>query len=163
MSALRMLVRIGDLRVATDDATLVTVGIGSCIAVAVLDPVGRVGGLGHALLPEPFRNGKPAPPGRFATTAIERLLEMMREEGGDPKRAVAWLVGGARMFEGLAPSGVSIGDRNVTAARATLEAAGVPIRGEIVGGGRGRSVYFDVGAGRLRITSVQSDDVFLHE
>lgn len=161
MSATRVLVRIGDLRVACDDAMLITVGIGSCVAMAVLDPVRRIGGLGHALLPEPFRNGKPAPPGRFATTAVVRLLEMVAEEGGDPTSAVAWLIGGARMFDGLSGPEQSIGERNVSAARSAFGAAGVPIRGELVGGGRGRSVYFDVGAGRVRVTSVQTDDVIL--
>lgn len=160
----RVLVRIGDLRVAGDGATLVTVGIGSCVAVAVFDPVRKVGGLGHALLPEPHGNGKPQPAGRFASTAVSRLLEMLREQGGDPERAVAWLVGGARMFEGLSfagPGGESIGDRNVASAQRALEAAGVPVKGVEVGGARGRSVYFDVGAGRVRVTSVQRPDVVL--
>jgi chemotaxis protein CheD len=161
VSETRILVRIGDLRVAGGDAELITVGIGSCVALAVFDPVRRIGGLGHALLPEPFRNGRPGPPGRFATTAVARLLEMLRERGGDPRRAVAWLVGGARMFEGLSSTGSSIGDRNIGAARKALEAAGVPVGGEVVGGALGRSVYFDVGAGRVRVTSVHADAVVL--
>lgn len=160
MSDERILVRVGDMRVARAGSVLVTLGVGSCIAVALYDPVHSIAGLAHALLPEPHAGGS-GPPGRFVSTATERLLAMLREAGAGPDGVVAWIAGGASMFPGLAGAGVLVGERNTAAARAALAAANVPLRGEAVGGSHGRSIFLPVEEGVLRVTSVFDEDVIL--
>jgi chemotaxis protein CheD len=153
-------IRVGMARlaVAAGEATLVSAGLGSCVAVALWDGRARVGGLAHVMLPGPEFSRAAAEPARFAGTAVPRLLALMAERGATGPIS-ARLAGGASMFRTLlAAGGVNIGERNVVAARAALAAAGVPLAAEDVGGGHGRSVWFDVHSGRLLVRSVTAGD-----
>jgi chemotaxis protein CheD len=134
---------------------LVTLGLGSCIAIVVHDPVAKVGGLAHILLPSRSLSRGGDNPGRFPQTAMPRLLEEMVALGADPRRLVARLVGGASMFANLVPAGsMQMGDRNVISSREVLSQLAIPIVGESVGGNEGRSVWFFVAEGKLQVRSV---------
>lgn len=162
MTAERVPVRIGEVKVAHERSVLFTIGLGSCVAIVLYDPEARIGGLAHAMLPKPLRTRRPGPPGRFVNTAVAQLIEMMVAAGADPARIRARLAGGASMFAALLPqSGLRLGKRNVEAARRVLGDAGIPIDGEEVFGEHGRSVYLDTGSGRLLVTSVHTEDVTL--
>ncbi|MEO5511113.1 MAG: chemotaxis protein CheD [Longimicrobiales bacterium] len=162
MSSARVAVRIGDVKVAGEGATLLTIGLGSCVAIALYDPKTRIGGLAHAMLPHPSNGRKDAPPGRFAATAVPQLLELMKEAGASPRRIRARLAGGASMFRDLLEGdGLKLGRRNVEAARQALGELGIKIDGEDVLGTYGRSVYLNTVDGTLRVTSVRQPDVFL--
>ncbi|WP_418280134.1 chemotaxis protein CheD [Halorubrum sp. DTA98] len=135
----RVKVGVGDLAVVTDDSTLTTSGLGSCVAVAVGDPRAGVRGLLHAMLPTAGRVETPAPrPAKYVDIGIETLLEELQAAGASTRRLEARLVGGAEMLDLTE----AIGPRNVTRAEATLEAAGVPIVGSDVGDTVGRTVRF---------------------
>lgn len=150
-----LLVRVADLRAGKGDAVLITLGLGSCIAIAVHDPEAKVGGLAHILLPSRSLSRGGDNPGRFPQTAMPRLLEEMVALGADPRRLVARLVGGASMFANLVPAGsMQMGDRNVISSREVLNALAIPIVGEAVGGNEGRSVWFHVAEGKLQVRSV---------
>jgi chemotaxis protein CheD len=158
----RVAVHIGDVKVAGDGATLLTIGLGSCVAIALYDPEVRIGGLAHAMLPHPSNGRKDAPPGRFAATAVPQLVELMKEAGAAPERIRARLAGGASMFRDLLEGdGLKLGRRNVDAAREALAALDIAIDGEDVFGTYGRSVYLNTGDGSLRVTSVRQPDVIL--
>lgn len=162
MSSDRIAVRIGEVKVAAADTVLYTIGLGSCVAIALYDPRERIGGLAHAMLPEPGNGRRTAPPGRFATTAVGELLTQLEQEGASLRRLRARLAGGASMFRDLLEGeGLRLGRRNVEAARETLQAAGIPVDGEDVFGTYGRSVYLHTGDGRLLVTSVRHPDVIL--
>ena len=60
---------------------LVTVGLGSCVAILLHDPQARVGGMAHVLLPSPALSRKDANPAKFPQTAVPRLLELMAQQG----------------------------------------------------------------------------------
>lgn len=155
-------VRIGEVRVARETGVLFTIGLGSCVAIALYDRDARVGGLAHAMLPRPIRTRRPAPAGRFATTAVPELIELMVENGADTTRIRARLAGGASMFAALLPEyGLRLGLRNIEAARTALAEAGIPLDGEEVGGEHGRSVFLDTGDGSLLVTSVLQPKVEL--
>ena len=141
---------------------LVTLGLGSCVAIVLLDPDARVGGLAHVLLPEPALSRDRDNPSKFASTAVPVLLDEMAARGARRRRLTARLAGGAAMFQTLmVPGGLNMGERNVRAARAALQAAGIPLLGEAVGGDYGRSVRFHVEAGRTVVSSVGRSDVVL--
>lgn len=157
-----MMIRAGELGVGAGDMLLATLGLGSCVAVALDDPAARIGGLAHVFLPEATSHAPFGAPGRYVDTALPLLLERVVGAGADPRRLRARLVGGASMFPALQPAGtVALGLRNAEAARALLGRLGVPVAGEDVGGNHGRSVYLHLGDGRLLVRSVQLPDRLL--
>jgi chemotaxis protein CheD len=150
-----ILVRVAELRAARGEATLATLGLGSCVAILLHDAAAAVGGLAHVLLPSRSLTRPGDNPGRFPQTAVPALLEEMHTLGADRRRLVGRLVGGASMFAGLAPSGsVQMGDRNVIAVREVLNQLAIPVIAEAVGGTQGRSVWFHVAAGRVLVRVV---------
>jgi chemotaxis protein CheD len=154
-----VMIRAGELGVGRGEMLLATLGLGSCVAVALDDPASRVGGLAHVFLPESSPHAPFDAPGRYVDTALPLLLERVVGAGADRRRLRARLVGGASMFPALQPPGtVPLGLRNANAARGLLDRLGVPVAGEDVGGSYGRSVYFHVGDGRLVVRSVQLPD-----
>jgi chemotaxis protein CheD len=155
-------VRIGDVKVAGGTSLLFTIGLGSCVAVALHDARARLGGMAHAMLPRPESGYRDGPEGRFASLAVPQLIAQLVAEGAALERLRARLAGGAAMFPDLLDrDGLQLGRRNVEAARAALEAAGIPIDGEDVYGSWGRSVFLRTDDGALLVTSVSHGDVIL--
>jgi chemotaxis protein CheD len=150
MAASSLIVGISDCKVTRDsESVLVTYALGSCIAVAMHDPVTKVSGLLHYMLPESSIDANKAEqnPWMFADTGIPRLLEAVRAAGADGKRMVVRLAGGAQVLDS---QGVfQIGKRNYLAARRILWKAGVLIAAEAVGGEVSRTTRLEVGSGRL--------------
>lgn len=149
-------VRVADwaVRAASDDV-IVTVGLGSCVAIILHDAGSGVGAMAHVLLPSRTLTRRDDNPAKSPETAVPLLLEEMGRLGAR-SGVQARLVGGASMFAALLPSGgLNVGERNIDASRAALEAAGIPIVGEDVGGDYGRSVYFHLVDGRVEIRSLR--------
>ena len=155
-------VKVAHAAVGGADDTLVTLGLGSCVAIVLHDAQARVGGLAHVLLPEPALSRDRGNASKFATTAVPALVEEMARRGAQADRMQARLVGGAAMFQTLmVPGSLNMGARNIQAAREALRQAGIPVVAEAVGGDFGRSVRFYVGPGRTTVSSVGKDDVTL--
>lgn len=162
MTEHRESVTIGEAKVAGRDTVLYTLGLGSCVAIVLYDGDQRIGGLAHALLPEPSAGRHSMPPARYASTAVTVLLERMEAAGANARRLRARLAGGASMFDSvLTEGGRQLGMRNVEAARTALARAGIPVDIEDVGGTHGRSVYLHVNDGRVVVSSVMHADVVL--
>jgi chemotaxis protein CheD len=141
---------------------LVTLGLGSCVAIILHDRQAQVGGLAHVLLPEPALARDRHNFAKFAATAVPMLVEELEAMGARARRIEARLAGGASMFATLmVPGSLNMGERNVRAAREALRTARIPILGEAVGGDFGRSVRFAVGEGRTVVSSVGKADVVL--
>lgn len=157
MTGREIVVRVAELDVGSRGDTLVTVGLGSCVAIILHEPAAAVGGLAHVLLPSPSLSRRTeSGPGRFPQTAVPELVERMASLGASPRRIVARLVGGAGMFTSLTPVGaIQMGERNAVASRQALLAHGIAVLGEDLGGDFGRTVRFDVASGRVEITSVR--------
>jgi chemotaxis protein CheD len=148
--------------VAGAGTILYTLGLGSCVAIVLYDGVERVGGLAHALLPDPRSGRSPGPPAKYASTAVEMLIDLMEGAGANRRRMRAKLAGGASMFEKLlTEGGRQLGARNVEAARSALARAGVPVDSEDIGGTHGRSVHLHIDEGRCIVSSVLHADVVL--
>lgn len=148
MSAL--VVGISDCKVSQDiESILVTYALGSCIAVTMYDPVAKVGGMLHYMLPESSIDAVKAQrnPFMFADTGIAKLLDTVKAGGAQPRRMLVRLTGGAQVLDG---EGVfQIGKRNYLAARKILWKAGILIAAEAVGGEISRTVRLEVGTGRM--------------
>jgi chemotaxis protein CheD len=155
MSEREIVVRVADLRVGAAGDQLVTVGLGSCIAIVLYDGTVCVGGLAHVLLPSPALSRQDGNLAKSPHTAVPRLLQLMADRGASPRRLTARLVGGASMFAALAPPGtIQMGERNVVASRQVLHAHTLPIVGESIGGDYGRTVRLHVASGRVEVSSV---------
>lgn len=156
-------VRVADLKVARGADIVVTLGLGSCVAILLYDATARVGGLAHVLLPSRSLSGQKVDnPAKFPQSAVPALVAEMALLGADPRRMTARLVGGASMFAALAPPGsIQMGERNLVASREVLNSHGIPIIGEAVGGDFGRSVRFRVSDGRIEIGSVAHGEQLL--
>lgn len=131
------------------DHVLVTYALGSCIAVAIHDPVAGVGGMLHYMLPESAISPAKASenPYMFADTGIPLLFRRAYECGAEKRRLVVRIAGGAQVMD---PEGVfNIGKRNCLALRKILWKAGVLVQGEEVGGNLSRTVRLEVGSGRF--------------
>lgn len=149
--------RIAHHAVAKGRCRIVTVGLGSCVAITIHDRVAKVGGLAHVLLPDASLGRSVENRARYASSAVPLLIDEMRALGSSGPWAGS-LVGGAALFGPLLAFGGAVGTRNVVAARDALAAARVPIVAEDVGGESGRTVTFDVYTGKVKVKSVRGGE-----
>jgi chemotaxis protein CheD len=151
-------VKVADYAVAQGNVIISSVGLGSCIAIALYDARTSIGGLAHILVPSPALARDTSNPAKFPTTAVPLLVAEMRRRGASAD-ITAKIAGGASMFASLIPAGgINMGERNAVATRDALQDAGVPLVAEDVGGDYGRSVYFYLANGRLEIRSLKAGD-----
>jgi len=140
---------MGQIGIATKPVRLSAV-LGSCVGVALYHQRLGLGVLGHVVLPE--SNGRAGLPGKFADTACEHMLQVLKQRSAFAPGLVAKIAGGARMFGVSGP--MQIGEDNVEAAARRLEAAGVRIAAKDVGGTSGRRISLDCGTGMLTVEIV---------
>lgn len=155
----RLVVGIGELAVSSAPAdVIVTHALGSCVAVCLFDPVARVAGLIHVLLPDSKINPTRAveQPAAFADTGIPLLLEKAQREGLDRRRSTVRLAGGAELANAGGPGSFNVGRRNILAAKNLLWKLGLLIKGESVGGTTVRTVHLAVGTGLVQVSSHSS-------
>ena len=153
-------VKVADYAVRRGPHVLATIGLGSCVAIALYERESQVGALAHILLPNPAMSRETENPAKFPETIVPVMLEEMRALGTTAtSRISAKIVGGASMFGQLANgSGINVGERNLSATRDVLAALGIPIVAEDTGLDYGRSVYFHLADGRLEVRSLKKGD-----
>lgn len=148
----QIVVGIGEYKVTDDpSAVLITYSLGSCIAVVVYDPVAKVGGMLHLMLPESDINPLRAEerPGMFADTGIPLLLKECEKLGADKRRLEVKVAGGGEMLDS---SGFfQIGKRNYAATRKVLWQHGLLIRRQDVGGNANRTVSLEMATGKVKV------------
>ncbi|NDY43172.1 chemotaxis protein CheD [Dissulfurirhabdus thermomarina] len=147
---MRIVVDIADMRLSQDPgATLVTYSLGSCIAVAIHDPVARVGGLLHYMLPSSKLNWERAQenPCMFADTGIPLLFRKAYAMGAKKENIVVKVAGGGNIMD--TEDFFAIGSRNYLVLEKIFRQNGITIAAEHVGGRFNRTVYLHVGTGRL--------------
>ncbi len=137
-------VGMADLNVCASPDGLTTLGLGSCVGIALRDSVMKIGGLAHIMLPDStaIRGGASNTP-KFADTGILELIRRMEAKGARKNRMTAKLAGGAIMFVFQNKSELlRVGDRNVEAAKRKLAELQIPVLAEDTGGTYGRTVIF---------------------
>jgi len=165
-------VEMAEIKVSTRlTDRLIAYGLGACIGLCVYDPVLRIAGLAHIVLPVRQVTAGPAKPssmfmGKFADTAVPKLVEDVVRSGGKKSNLVAAVAGGAHIFSALgsstsAPSRLEIGARNVLAVTEALEREGIPLIAQDVGGSHGRTVTLKACDGTVYIRPIGSEEVLL--
>jgi len=147
-----VVVGISDLRVSNVRMDcLVTYALGSCIAVAVYDPLVKVGGLLHYMLPDSMLDSEKARehPGMFADTGIPLLFKSCYKLGAEKKRMVIKVAGGARIMDDM--NYFRIGQKNLTALRRIFWKNNVLIDAEDTGENFNRTVRLEIATGKFLI------------
>ncbi|MCI8323640.1 MAG: chemotaxis protein CheD [Lachnospiraceae bacterium] len=148
-------VGMADLNVCVSPDRITTLGLGSCVGIALRDPVTKIGGLAHIMLPDSttIRNNSNIP--KFADTGIEELVKQVTRKGANRSRLVAKIAGGAQMFGFNSNSEmVRVGERNVQATKKKLAELRIPILAEDTGKNFGRTVIFYPETGDFVIRAV---------
>jgi len=148
-------VGIADLNVAFCPDKLITVGLGSCVGIAIYDKAVGVGGLAHIMLPDSSQFNKITNKIKFADLAIPILVEDMIKKGARLRNMTAKIAGGASMFNFSDKSIImDIGSRNGIAVKDALKILSIPIVSEDIGGNKGRTLIFDTASGILSVRTV---------
>jgi chemotaxis protein CheD len=160
-----IVVGIGDYKITKDGALLESFSLGSCVGIALIDPVNRVAGLAHIMMPSSTasasKNFKVAP-NKFADTAIRLMIEEMVKLGAVKHRLVAKIAGGACMFQSAMPDNLmNIGTKNVEAVKKILEEDNIRILAEDTGKNHGRTICFNPGTGKLSVKSASAGSLDL--
>jgi chemotaxis protein CheD len=156
---MNLVVGVSDMKVSNDPTSvLVTYSLGSCIGIAVFDPVARAGGLLHYMLPESALDGAKAAanPFMFADTGIPRLFKSVYELGGKKSRMRVVMVGGSKVLD---QNGFfNIGKRNEMAARKLFHRNNVVIDFADTGGSGNRTIRLTVRDGKCWLKASAGDE-----
>lgn len=159
------LIKVGmaDLKVCKFPDILTTLGLGSCVGVALRDPVAKVGGMIHIMLPDSKAiRGNGNNPAKFADTGMQEMIREMEHMGARLSRMEAKMAGGATMFQYQSKSELTkIGERNAEACRGILKELGIPLLAEDVGKNYGRTIVFETETGRLLIRAVGKQEFWI--
>ncbi|HHW47813.1 MAG TPA: chemotaxis protein CheD [Clostridiaceae bacterium] len=148
-------VGMADLRSSKHPCIITTLGLGSCVGVALYDRQSKISGLAHIMLPSSMQAKNVTNVAKFADTAIEKLVNDMIKLGANKKNIVAKLAGGAQMFSFENPSEIMrIGERNVLASREKLRELDIPVVSADTGGKHGRTIELHSNDGKLVIRTI---------
>ena len=135
-------VGMADLKTCLPPNGITTLGLGSCVGIALRDKNNKVGGLAHIMLPDSTVIANQTNVAKFADTGIIELLKQMEKLGAVRRNIVAKIAGGATMFAMSSRTNLNVGERNVEAVKAKLKELGIPILAEDTGLNYGRTVVF---------------------
>lgn len=148
-------VGMADLNICRAPDIITTVGLGSCVGLTLYDPVLRVGGLVHYMLPDSTLIRNNSNIAKFGDTGTEELLRRMLATGADKRRLVAKIAGGAKMFQVSSGSGIgNVGEKNAQAAKNILSKLGIRLVAEDTGENFGRTVELHCETGEFHIKAV---------
>jgi len=130
---------------ASDRPIVIKTLLGSCVGVCLYDPVARAGGMNHFMLPR--GGGGVEDPLRFGVHAMDCLIGSIMKAGGDRRRLVAKVFGGAHVLAIEGPL-CDVPRKNLDFVSEFLETEGIPVLSSDVGGSCARQVHFHTGTGR---------------
>lgn len=132
---------------------IVTHALGSCIGIAVYDPVAVAGGMLHFMLPDSTVNPQRAVqnPWMFGNVAIPMFFRKLYDLGAEKKRLIVKAAGGAQFLDDK--DFFAIGKRNHTMMRKIFWQNGVLIKAENIGGTISRTLFLDIATGRTWIST----------
>ena len=141
------LIKVGmaDYKVGRAPSIIISYGLGSCIGVSLYDPVSKVGGLLHIMLPDSTQSRSSENPAKFADTGVPLLLKDVLAPGANRSKLVAKMAGGAQMFAfAKATDIMRVGARNAEAVKALLKDMKIPVIAEDTGENYGRTVQINL-------------------
>ena len=155
-------VGMADLNVCAAPDAITTLGLGSCIGIAIRDPITKVGGLAHIMLPDSKQIKNNSNLYKFADTGIDELIRLLLLKGASKQRLVAKIAGGAQMFAFQNKSDlVRVGERNAEACVEILKRLNIPLLAQDTGLNYGRTVVFYPETGDYKIKAVGKEETVI--
>ncbi len=158
----KIIVQIGDGNTASENQTLVSYALGSCVAICLYDNKTKIAGMVHAVLPskDDSIKMKETPQYRYVDQGIRHLIIEMSICGAQKSRLTAKLAGGARMFKTIDYQW-DIGKKNIEMAKKILLSEGIPLLAEDTGSDYGRTVWFIAADGSVRVEAARHASIIL--
>ena len=153
-----IVVNIADMKVSDNpEEKLITYSLGSCIALVLYDPVAKVGGMIHVMLPDSSieKNPDKMNPLKFVDTGVPILFKTLFKMGAKRNRIVTKVAGGSNVMD--KSKYFNIGERNYTALRKMLWRNNIMITGEDVGGSKSRTVKLFMDTGKTVVSNSQEE------
>jgi len=139
------------MKLAQREGVIITYALGSCIGICLYDPLIKLGGLLHIMLPLNMETGRKNPL-KYADTGLAEMIRQMEAKGAKRVRMTAKIAGGAKMFEIAGGTSLgNIGQRNIESVHMQLKKYGIRLLKEDVGGKVARTLFFDVASGMATI------------
>ena len=157
-----VVVGLGEVTVAREkNRTLACLGLGSCVGIAMYDPVARIGGMAHIVLSD--SHGKVGDgSAKYADVAVPLLIEKMRDMGALTSRLMVKIAGGAQMSPARGLGDVfKIGEDNVKTVTSLLASRGISVTASNTGGNRGRTFRLCLNTGAATVSSAGHEDIEL--
>lgn len=147
---------MADLTVIRAPVKLVTLGLGSCIGLVVYDTSAKVAGMAHIMLPNSRGLMGAEKVGKFADTAVPRIIEDMLKLGAMKNRIRAKIAGGAQMFSlpGMSADFLTVGAKNVSETMMRLRGMGIALAAADTGGNKGRTIEFSTSNWMLKVKTL---------
>ena len=150
-----IVVGMADLNSTKCPGILTTLGLGSCVGIGLYDPITKITGLAHIMLPDSTQIKNNSNTAKFADTATQKLINDMCMMGARKERFIDKIAGGAQMFAFNATNdSLRIGDRNVEATIRILGMYGIPIVAKHTGANYGRTIELYSEDGRLVVKTI---------
>ncbi len=142
MTNLKKLIRIhiGEYHASRSPVVIYTL-LGSCISACLFDPVARVGGMNHILMPGQAGMNRFDAASRYGVNAMELLINRIMNLGGHRRRLVAKVFGGARTISTI-PEQHSMGIKNIEFINEFLKTESIPVQSRDIGGTQLRKLYY---------------------
>lgn len=154
MQGVKHIVGIADMKIsAMPGDTILTYALGSCLGIAIHDPVANVGGLLHVMLPESTIDQSVAQsnPLKFVDTGLPRLFIECYKAGARKERLIVKVAGGASSKKDAEDDYFQIGKRNFLMLKKMLWKNGVLLKAQDVGGNHPRTMSLTIGSGEVSI------------
>lgn len=152
----QVLVGMAEIHAAKAGSVFTCLGLGSCIGLAAMDSISGIAAMAHIMLPEAFPNKPVEKPGKFASTAVDSLIDQMVALGANRRNLVMAYAGGAQVFKfGNDDSGrLDVGVRNTEAVAQIVSKLSLRVVCKDVGGNAGRTMVFHSNTGEITIRTV---------
>lgn len=148
-------VGMADLNICTAPKVLTTLGLGSCVGIVLYDPITKVSGLAHIMLPDSTKIKNNSNLAKFADTAIDVMIKDMVNIGANKNRLISKIAGGAQMFSFNSNNDLMrVGERNTLATKEKLKSLGIRIISEDTGDSYGRTIEFYSETGELYVKTI---------
>ena len=147
---------MADLMVIRAPVKLITLGLGSCIGLVVYDSTAKIAGMAHIMLPNSRGLMGSEKVGKFADTAVPKIIDDMIRLGAVKNRIRAKIAGGAQMFSlpGMSADFLTVGAKNVSETTMRLRSMGIALAAADTGGNKGRTIEFSTSNWMLKVKTL---------
>ncbi|WP_298915004.1 chemotaxis protein CheD [uncultured Algimonas sp.] len=138
----------GEVKVSDESGVVMTTLVGSCVSACIFDPVARVGGMNHFLLPDDPNAGEQT--ALYGINQMELLINRLLGIGARKSRLQAKLFGGNCLTKGLS----DIGAKNAQLAEGFLISEAIPCIGNALRGTKAQRIQFQPATGKARVKRI---------